>query len=479
MKFTKRLRTIFLGFTLAASFTLPAWGELDMQFWKSPGYFDDYFAEVTATANPMPSITSEEEEIMKTANGFGENRSAEAIRFIERSLTPESSAALNYYLGALYMKEDASDKALKQFQLALQKHPQFQAVYKYMGFIHLQNENWERAAYFLNKNIEFGDYDARTYGLLGMVYLRQDKIVESETAYKKAIIADPTNLDWYKGLASTLIRQEKNLELVPLFEEMIAMQPEKVDFLLLQANSFIALEKPLNAAANYEIVRRMDQATSDSMSLLGDIYLNENQIEMATEAYVESIALDSKPETASKGDNVKRSIQSCGVLIQRGFWDEGEQLIRTVRKYYNDQLEEKQDLDLLRLEARIAIARGDTQRSINILEQVVERDPEDGQNLLLLAQTHLTMAMEKASENGEDYADIEVARSYYERAIKIEDDDFRYRALVQYAQMLVQNKLYCDAVPLLQAALDINYSENVQEYRDRVDQFCRRLRLNG
>ena len=105
-----------------------------------------------------------------------------------------------------------------------------------------------------------------------MIYLNQEKILESESAYKKAIVADPDTLDWYKGLASTLINQGKHLELVSLFEEMIARAPDaeaEKDFLLLQANSFIALDQSLNAAANYEIVRRMKLGNADSMGRLG------------------------------------------------------------------------------------------------------------------------------------------------------------------------------------------------------------------
>jgi cytochrome c-type biogenesis protein CcmH/NrfG len=163
---------------------------------------------------------------------------------------------------------------------------------------------------------------------MGMIYLNEEKILESESAYKKAIVADPNTLDWYKGLAQTLISQGKHLELVSLFEEMVARAPDanaEKDFLLLQANSFIALNQPLNAAANYEIVRRMGLGNSDSMGRLGDIYINENQVELATEAYIESIELD--PE--QKQDI---PINSANVMVGRGFWENGQILINTIRK---------------------------------------------------------------------------------------------------------------------------------------------------
>ena len=100
---------------------------------------------------------------------------------------------------------------------------------------------------------------------------------------------------------------------------------------------------------------------------------------------------------------------------------------------------------------------------IGFLEQILEIEPDDGQTLLLLAKFH-------GSEKN-----FEEARKYYEQAMELED--YEYQALVDYAQMLVQNKLYCDAVPMLSDALDIKYSSSVEEFMDQVDRVCRRQRL--
>ncbi|MCB1120235.1 MAG: tetratricopeptide repeat protein [Verrucomicrobiae bacterium] len=445
---------VVLGLT--ASLT----AEIDMRFWKKPGYFDSYYKDLNAVDAKIPTIKSEESEILTQYNALNEVNEKQALDYLASVITPQASSALDFTLGLHYYRGDQVKNAATFFKRAVDKWPTFQSAWKLLGYCYLQGEDWKSAAKAFSTATALGEDDARTFGLLGMIYLNEDKILESEAAYKKAIVADPNTLDWYKGLASTLINQGKHLELVSLFEEMIARAPDgnaEKDFLLLQANSFIALDQPLNAAANYEIVRRMGLGNADSMGRLGDIYLNENQVELATEAYIESIELD--PE-----QDQDVPVNSANVMVSRGFWKNGQLLIDTIRKVFGDKLLPEHHLTLLRLEAQIAIAtKAESEVIIGYLEEILKLEPEDGRTLILLAKFH-------ASEQN-----IEEARKYYEQAAEIED--YKKEALLEYAQMLVSNRLYCDAVPLLSDALDIEYSSSVEEFMDQVERACRRQRI--
>lgn len=447
---------------VAASVTCSVSAELDMQFWKQPGYFDSYYKDLNAVEAKIPTIKSEEKEILETYNAENQINEERGLAYLASAITPDASSALDFTLGLHYYRTDDVKNAAVYFKRAVQKWPTFQSAHKLLGYCYLQTEDWKGAAGSFSTATALGEDDARTFGLLGMIYLNQDKILESESAYKKAIVADPDTLDWYKGLASTLINQGKHRELISLFEEMVARAPDassEKDFLLLQANSFIALEQPLKAAANYEIVRRMGLGNSDSMGRLGDIYLNENQVELATEAYIESIELD-----PTQTQDIP--VNSANVMTGRGFWKNGKILINTIRNIFGDALEEEHHLTLLRLEAQIAIAeQEESSVVIAYLQEILELEPEDGQTILLLAKF-------SASEN-----DLEEARKYFEKAIEIEE--YKYRALIEYAQTLVPERLYCDAVPLLRDALDIEYSSSVEDYLDRVERACRNQRLGS
>lgn len=460
MKSISKIARIATVLVTVVGFSVSSTAEIDMQFWKKPGYFDSYYKDLNAVGSKIPTIKSDEQEILTQYSNLKEINDKQALAYLAGVITPQASSALDFTLGLHYYSSDDIKNAALFFKRSVDKWPTFQNAHKLLGYCSLQTEDWVGAARSFSTATALGEDDARTFGLLGMIYLNQDKILESESAYKKAIVADPDTLDWYKGLASTLINQGKHLELVSLFEEMIARAPDaeaEKDFLLLQANSFIALDQTLNAAANYEIVRRMKMGNADSMGRLGDIYLNENQVELATEAYIESIELD--PEQAQDVP-----VNSANVMVSRGFWTNGQELINVIRKVFAGGLEEKNHLTLLRLEAQVAMGeQEETTVIIGFLEQILEIEPDDGQTLLLLAKFH-------GSEKN-----FEEARKYYEQAMELED--YEYQALVDYAQMLVQNKLYCDAVPMLSDALDIKYSSSVEEFMDQVDRVCRRQRL--
>ncbi len=439
---------------------LPLSAEIDMQFWKKQGYFDGYYKNLGFVEAKLPTIKSEEQEVLIAFTDMLKVNEDRARQYLASQITPQSSSALDFNLGVQYYKADDIKNAQTYFGRAVRKWPTFQAAYKLLGYCYLSQEDWTQAAQSFATATALGEDDAKTYGLLGMIYLNQEKILESESAYKKAIIADPNTLDWYKGLAQTLLNQRKHQESISLFEEMIDKAPDaetEKTFLLLQANGFIALKQPLKAAANYEIVRRMGLSTADSMGRLGDIYLNENQVELATEAYVESIQLD--PE-----QNQEVPVNSAAIMVGRGFWKSGQVLVDTIRKVFSEALLPEQHLTLLRLEAQVAIAtKAESTIVIGFLEEILELEPEDGQTLLLLAKFH-------ASEK-----EIEESRKYYEKAIEIEG--FEYQTLIEYAQMLVPQKLYCDAVPLLRDALNIEYTLSVEDYLDRVERACRNQRL--
>ncbi len=469
-------RLALCGFT-ALGFCIQVSGKVDMRFWRKPGYFDEYYRDLMAQGAKLPTVKSEEQEILKTYNDFtSKNQDARALAYLQSSIGRDASAALDFTLGLHYYRVDKLDDSLRYFSRAVQKWPTFQAAHKLVGYCHLQKDEWEKAAAAFNQATQLGEDDARTFGLLGMIYLNQEKILESESAYKKAIVADPDTLDWYKGLASTLLKQEKHLESISLFEEMIARAEEtkdQSDFLILQANSFIALNQPLAAAANYEIVKRMGQATYETMSRLGDIYLNESQLELATEAHVDAIELD-------PAQDQERPVRTAEIVIARGYWDHGETIIKTIRRVFADTLSPEHNLTLLRLEARVAIAlqRG-SEIAIKLLEEILEIDPEDKETVLLLARYHHSQSRKsRAADNEEEARDsFEQARIYFEQATEMGDDEFKRQVLIDYAQILVDETLYCDAISLLRDALDLEYTIPVENYLERVERACRNQRL--
>jgi Flp pilus assembly protein TadD len=116
-------------------------------------------------------------------------------------------------------------------------------------------------------------------------------------------------------------------------------------------------------------------------------------------------------------------------------------------------------MKLLKLESRVAMANDEGEKAIKVLEQIAERDPLDGEALLLAGDYYL--------RSGE----TEKAEFRYDQAAKIQG--FEADAFVKQAQLLVRSAKYVEAVEALKKAQRIEPRDNVQRYLDKVEELAR------
>jgi Flp pilus assembly protein TadD len=118
-----------------------------------------------------------------------------------------------------------------------------------------------------------------------------------------------------------------------------------------------------------------------------------------------------------------------------------------------------EELKLLKLESKVAINTGSGEEAIKVLEQIIERNPLDGEALL--------MAGDYYARNGQ----AEKAELRYDTAGKLQG--FEADAFVQHAKLLVQSQKYAQAAELLRKAQKVKPRDNVQRYLDKVEQMAR------
>jgi tetratricopeptide (TPR) repeat protein len=267
-----------------------------------------------------------------------------------------------------------------------------------------------------------------------------------------AILLDPATRDWKLGLAKAFFKQKRFADAAALTAELIKETPDAADLWLLQANAFVGLGQSMKAAQNYEIVDRLGKTTVDSLNMLGDIYVNEGLYDIAVTCYER--AMLKTPRGAAE-----RPIRAAKVLVGRGASADAEGLISQIERIYGAELKEAERKDLLKMKARMAVARGAGEDEARILEEIVAIDPLDGEALILLGQYHGRVG------------DSAKAVFLYERAAKLER--FEADAKVRHAQLLVGQGKYADALPLLRSAQQVKPRENIQQYMEQVERVAR------
>ncbi len=424
-----------------------------LEIWNSPAFQKRFIESYLSETEIEPRVTTDERiKMQKMLDLISSDQMDNAALLLEKSRGKTANALHDFLLANIFFQQEKYEQAVEVYRGAVEKYPKFLRAWRNLGLIYVRQNEYEKAIPALTRVIELGGGDSITYGMLGFAYASVENYLCAETAFRMAVLLDPSTMDWKMGLARSFFKQMRYAEAAAFCDRLITEQPDRADFWLLQANAYIGMNQPLKAAENYELVDRLGKSTSDSLNMLGDIYLNEGLYEMAVNSYLR--AMENNPQQKSD-----RALRAAKVLTARSALQEARRLIERIETLHGKELGAAEQKGLLKLRARLAVAEGAGDEEAHVLEEIVALDPLDGEALILLGQ--------HAARNG----NTEKAVFYYERAASIETHEAD--AKVRHAQMLVKTGKYNEALPLLRRAQQLKPSDEVQKYLEQVEHFAR------
>ncbi|MEZ6017601.1 MAG: tetratricopeptide repeat protein [Planctomycetota bacterium] len=425
------------------------WTEFDLSLWGDPKFQRRFTESYVAETDIEPRVTEQErtqlQQILELISG---EKVDKAVAQLQKYGGPGASAVFDFTLANLYFQQDELYQASVSYTDAVEKHPKFRRAWKNLALVHVRRGDFEDAAAAFARVIELGGGDGVTYGLLGFAYTNLEQHMSAESAYRMAVLLDPLTPDWVTGLARTFFKQKRYAEAVTLCGSLIEKDPNRADMWLLQANAFIGLEQPMRAAQNFEVVDRLGAATFESLTTLGDIYVNEQLFDVGVRSYLR--AFEVKPD----GD-ASRALRAAKSLTAQGARAECAALVDGLQTRLGERMSEGERKDLLKIRARLASAQGAGEEEARILEEILALDPLDGEALILLAQRY--------ARNDE----AERAILFYERAANLEGSEAE--AKLQHGRLLVERGRYAEALPLLRRSLDVRPRENVRKYVEQIE----------
>jgi tetratricopeptide (TPR) repeat protein len=445
----KTISKLLLALGITTS-SLAAQANINSQLWNDPTFVNEFLGSYGFLAGAEPPISDEEKESLRNLIDLIKASPSAAIQALEPQITDSSSAAFDFILANLYFQSGNLAKAERSYNNAVVKHPDFRRAYKNLGLVQVQQGNFDKAITTISKAMELGEVDGRSYGLLGYGYLTQEKYYPAEAAYRQAILMQPEVTDWKVGLARTLLETQRYPDAIALFDTLLLEAPDNADYWMLQSNAYLGKGDPMAAAKNLEVVRRMGAADLSTLTLLGDIYMNNSNADLALDAYLAAT------EIATASDS-KPLLRAASLLTRTGNYEQAKTMIPGIRNQI--ELAEGETLDLLTLEAKIARAEGDDESAVKLLSEIVERDSLNGDALIELADFYA------------DQGDMAKAITRYEQAEKIEA--YEREALVAHAQARVRDAQYKEALPLLRRALQLRSDNNLEDYTQRVERAAR------
>lgn len=366
----------------------------------------------------------------------------------------------NFYWSFAEDKDDPDrwrERAASLYQQSIDKFPNYRRAHRNLSQIYMQLERPDQAMEHLVKAIELGVNDAVTYSILAYIHNTNGNYYSAEAAIRRALMLSPANKNYKVLLGQILNNQSRWEESANLFGELINNYPEEADFWAAQANAFLGLDRIEEAAVNLEVTRMMNQAQPQSLKLLGDIYINRQMYDLARQAYESSL------ETAPQ-QSIDEPLQAAETLVQFASYDNARGLISKIREVRQDNLTDKQDGRLLTLEAQISIALNESEQAVQILEELIDKDPLNGEALITLGNFYSDKRGQTIVIDNIEVDAAEKAIYYFERAEDHPEQGIVRQALIAHARMMVRQKRYGEASDLLERALAIEHSEGLEDY---------------
>ncbi len=420
--------------------------------WNSPEFTKRLIGSYGFLSEAEPKLNAEEYQFYTNSiQPVLLSDPKKAITLLAVRAKPTSSAQFDYLLGTLHFQNEDLTNAIRYFETALTKFPDYRRAQKNLAFALVRDGKYAEAVKPLTRAIALGGGDSKVFGLLGFAQMSQGRFISAEGAYKQALAFEPDNMDFKLGAVKCAVATANYDHALAQLDELIQQAPDRENLWTLQANIHIQKEQPAKAALSLELLRRLGKAGPQSLFLLGDLYMTQDARDLALETYLEALDKD-------EGKNPAKALRPANILVSRGANDEARKLFGRIRSA-GGALKAEDEMKLLKLESKVAMATGEGEKAIKTFEQIIGRNPLDGEALLLAGDYY--------SRNG----NAELAAIKFDAAGKIEG--FEADAFVKHAQLLVQTKKYTQAVELLRKAQKAKPRENVQRYLEKVEHLSR------
>ncbi len=211
---------------------------------------------------------------VSSGNGQSETvtRAIEQFREINRLDPADTESAL--WLARLYRLRNEHDKAEQVLRKILKTDPENEAAVEQLTQL-LMDEGKSAEAVALLEGITAHSPSPVLLDLLGDAYTQAHELAKAESAYRRAVELDPSELSHQRGLGQTLLAEEKYTEALKVYQKLSDVMPDDSDVYLRMAQIYRELHQLDKAEEN--LIRAKQYAPGDLNVLYNEAMLYESQ----------------------------------------------------------------------------------------------------------------------------------------------------------------------------------------------------------
>lgn len=346
----------------------------------------------------------------------GAGKKAQAFASLEKAVSLDKNNIEAYArLADMLEKNHQPEKARLVYNKMMALFPKDPHVYQTLGDYDLKAKKYADAllnfenAYTLDHSALSAQGVAKASEALG----NWDKAV---AMYRKAVMADPQNIEANKGLGMALMKMDSTVDALEYLEVANALSPNDPEILILLSQGYIQTNRPQEAIDVLKRVKALKPVDPEIRMQLADLYQKSGQNALALE--------EMKGLLEIKRDN-KLLLTYARELVSAGKYKEAEDAVQNIRatdpeniealmvlgsaqrseKKYDDAIETYKEISSINLNyapanfqrAEIYLLLDKVQWAKTFYERALEADPK-------LAMAELGLAkIAKITGNQNDY----------------------------------------------------------------------------
>jgi len=235
-------------------------------------------------------------------------KAIEQFREINRLDPTDTESAL--WLARLYRLKNEHDKSEEVLRGILKTDPDNEQAVEQLTQL-LLDEGKSEDAVSLLEGITQHSSSPVLMDLLGDAYTQAHELPKAETAYRKAVEMDPSELSHQRGLAQTLFSEEKYSEALKVYQKLSDLMPDDSDVYLRIAQIYRELHQLDKAEENLVKARQYAPGNLEVMYNEGMLYESQGR-------YEDAIRVLSDAVTGIKGQSAMPSRRrTLSILYQQ------------------------------------------------------------------------------------------------------------------------------------------------------------------
>jgi len=195
--------------------------------------------------------------------------------------TPTPSASDHMDLGIEYYKQGQLDKAIAEFQAAIELEPDNPEAHRNLGTAYVEQGKDEEAAAAYEKAIELDPDFGEAYGDLVGPYIRLERLAEAIATGEKAIELDPDYATAHNNLGVAYKEQGRLDEAIAEYQEAIRLDPDDVMARNNLGLAYVNQGKLDEAITEWEAATQSDPNYAIAHKNLGVAYYEQGRAEEA------------------------------------------------------------------------------------------------------------------------------------------------------------------------------------------------------